>query len=48
MKAKYECWNCKLVFEDKPGPVKYGCPQCGSIWYTWLNYHELFPVKKKK
>lgn len=42
--AKYACamkGGCGHRWTGELGPCR--CPKCGSIYFRWLNYDELFP-----
>ena len=33
--AQYQCQNCKLKWQKRPGPQT--CPRCQHLYIDWLN-----------
>ena len=45
-RANYRCNRCSFEWNNNPGwqgDFDIGCPKCGNLFLTWLNYKELFP-----
>lgn len=41
MNAHYRCWSCRYEWQAPPGPQNDGCPRCGHLYMTWLNFDEM-------
>lgn len=48
--AHNKCMRCEHEWDDFPGvfaTIK-SCPKCDSIYWTWMNYYDLFDKYGKR